>query len=105
MCQALFGGGSNWLTTLHFESESRTRTLHTSPNSIITSLNVSAGYSTHFLLLLLFQVDSPLNLKHPHDVVIFMRQEARVDYLKKLEVRVSPRDLVLLHLFFPSHGR
>uniref|UniRef100_A0A8D3A946 Tetratricopeptide repeat domain 17 n=1 Tax=Scophthalmus maximus TaxID=52904 RepID=A0A8D3A946_SCOMX len=31
------------------------------------------------------QVDSPLNLKHPHDVVIFMRQEARVNYLKKLE--------------------
>lgn len=32
------------------------------------------------------QVDSPLNLKHPHDVVIFMRQETRVNYLKKLEV-------------------
>ncbi|XP_068506650.1 tetratricopeptide repeat protein 17 isoform X2 [Syngnathus scovelli] len=31
------------------------------------------------------QVDSPLNLKHPHDVVIFMRQESRVNYLKKLE--------------------
>eukprot|EP00064_Thunnus_orientalis_P010540 superscaffoldBa00001440_g10566 len=30
-------------------------------------------------------VDSPLNLKHPHDVVIFMRQETRVNYLKKLE--------------------
>lgn len=36
--------------------------------------------------LFLFQVDSPLNLKHPHDVVIFMRQETRVNYLKKLEV-------------------
>ena len=35
---------------------------------------------------MLFQVDSPLNLKHPHDVVIFMRQETRVNYLKKLEV-------------------
>ncbi|KAG7272378.1 hypothetical protein CRUP_000369 [Coryphaenoides rupestris] len=33
----------------------------------------------------LLQVDSPLNLKHPHDVVIFMRQETRVNYLKKLE--------------------
>lgn len=32
------------------------------------------------------QVHSPLNLKHPHDVVIFMRQDARVNYLKKLEV-------------------
>uniref|UniRef100_A0A8L0DVC0 Tetratricopeptide repeat domain 17 n=1 Tax=Oncorhynchus mykiss TaxID=8022 RepID=A0A8L0DVC0_ONCMY len=31
------------------------------------------------------QVDSPLNLKHPHDLVIFMRQETRVNYLKKLE--------------------
>uniref|UniRef100_A0AAY4EQ15 Tetratricopeptide repeat protein 17 n=1 Tax=Denticeps clupeoides TaxID=299321 RepID=A0AAY4EQ15_9TELE len=31
------------------------------------------------------QVDSPLNLKHPHDLVIFMRQESRVNYLKKLE--------------------
>uniref|UniRef100_A0A6Q2XUC0 Tetratricopeptide repeat domain 17 n=1 Tax=Esox lucius TaxID=8010 RepID=A0A6Q2XUC0_ESOLU len=30
-------------------------------------------------------VDSPLNLKHPHDLVIFMRQETRVNYLKKLE--------------------
>lgn len=36
--------------------------------------------------LFVFQVDSPLNLKHPHDVVIFMRQETRVNYLKKLEV-------------------
>lgn len=34
----------------------------------------------------MFQVHSPLNLKHPHDVVIFMRQDARVNYLKKLEV-------------------
>ncbi|XP_051885401.1 tetratricopeptide repeat protein 17 isoform X2 [Pristis pectinata] len=31
------------------------------------------------------QVDSPLNLKHPHDLVVFMRQEATVDYLKELE--------------------
>ncbi|MGH0133128.1 UNVERIFIED_CONTAM: hypothetical protein FKN15_021932 [Acipenser sinensis] len=31
------------------------------------------------------QVDSPLNLKHPHDLVIFMRQETRVSYLKELE--------------------
>lgn len=35
---------------------------------------------------ILFQVHSPLNLRHPHDVVIFMRQDARVNYLKKLEV-------------------
>ncbi|XP_067902551.1 tetratricopeptide repeat protein 17 isoform X2 [Heterodontus francisci] len=31
------------------------------------------------------QVDSPLNLKHPHDLVVFMRQEATVNYLKELE--------------------
>uniref|UniRef100_A0A8C9WHZ9 Tetratricopeptide repeat domain 17 n=1 Tax=Scleropages formosus TaxID=113540 RepID=A0A8C9WHZ9_SCLFO len=31
------------------------------------------------------QVDSPLNLKQPHDLVIFMRQESRVNYLKELE--------------------
>lgn len=36
--------------------------------------------------LIPIQVDSPLNLKHPHDVVIFMRQETRVNYLKTLEV-------------------
>ncbi|KAJ7994617.1 hypothetical protein DPEC_G00251340 [Dallia pectoralis] len=34
------------------------------------------------------QVDSPLNLKHPHDLVIFMRQETRVNYLKKLETQL-----------------
>ncbi|KAL7831000.1 hypothetical protein SRHO_G00305020 [Serrasalmus rhombeus] len=31
------------------------------------------------------QVDSPLNLKHPHHLVLFMQQETRVSYLKKLE--------------------
>ncbi|XP_016142724.1 tetratricopeptide repeat protein 17-like [Sinocyclocheilus grahami] len=31
------------------------------------------------------QVDSPLNLKHPHHLVLFMQQETRVNYLKKLE--------------------
>ncbi|NP_001363456.1 tetratricopeptide repeat protein 17 isoform 5 precursor [Homo sapiens] len=31
------------------------------------------------------QVDSPMNLKHPHDLVILMRQEATVNYLKELE--------------------
>ncbi|XP_029438103.1 tetratricopeptide repeat protein 17 isoform X3 [Rhinatrema bivittatum] len=31
------------------------------------------------------QVDSPVNLKHPHDLVILMRQEATVNYLKELE--------------------
>ncbi|XP_076853647.1 tetratricopeptide repeat protein 17 [Brachyhypopomus gauderio] len=31
------------------------------------------------------QVDSPLNLKHSHHLVLFMQQETRVNYLKKLE--------------------
>ncbi|XP_066510561.1 tetratricopeptide repeat protein 17-like [Hoplias malabaricus] len=31
------------------------------------------------------QVDSPLNLKHPHHLVLFMQQEVRMNYLKKLE--------------------
>ncbi|XP_066219073.1 tetratricopeptide repeat protein 17 isoform X1 [Saccopteryx leptura] len=31
------------------------------------------------------QVDSPMNLKHPHDLVILMRQETTVNYLKELE--------------------
>uniref|UniRef100_A0A3Q2Z695 Tetratricopeptide repeat domain 17 n=1 Tax=Hippocampus comes TaxID=109280 RepID=A0A3Q2Z695_HIPCM len=49
----------------------------------------SGGATTHWVVTedgkIQQQVDSPLNLKHPHDVVIFMRQESRVDYLKKLE--------------------
>jgi hypothetical protein len=28
-----------------------------------------------------------MNLKHPHDLVILMRQETTVNYLKELEVR------------------
>ncbi|KAM8893357.1 tetratricopeptide repeat protein 17 [Spinachia spinachia] len=49
----------------------------------------SGGATTHWVVTedgkIQQQVDSPLNLKHPHDVVIFMRQETRVSYLKKLE--------------------
>ncbi|KAK7912523.1 hypothetical protein WMY93_012734 [Mugilogobius chulae] len=49
----------------------------------------STGATTHWVVTedgkIQQQVDSPLNLKHPHDVVIFMRQESRVNYLKKLE--------------------
>ncbi|KAM8876529.1 tetratricopeptide repeat protein 17 [Synchiropus picturatus] len=49
----------------------------------------SGGATTHWVVTedgkIQQQVDSPLNLKHPHDVVIFMRQEARVNYLRKLE--------------------
>lgn len=31
-----------------------------------------------------------MNLKHPHDLVILMRQETTVGYLKELEVTVPP---------------
>ncbi|KAL1007648.1 hypothetical protein UPYG_G00089480 [Umbra pygmaea] len=47
------------------------------------------GATTHWVVTedgkIQQQVDSPLNLKHPHDLVIFMRQETRVNYLKNLE--------------------
>lgn len=62
------------------------------------------------LLHCLFQVHSPLNLKHPHDVVIFMRQDARVNYLKKLEVcgfhfvSVMCNYVVNIRLFLGSHS-
>ncbi|KAI3377394.1 hypothetical protein L3Q82_008582, partial [Scortum barcoo] len=53
----------------------------------------SGGATTHWVVTedgkIQQQVDSPLNLKHPHDVVIFMRQETRVNYLKKLEVLID----------------
>uniref|UniRef100_A0A674MPX7 Tetratricopeptide repeat domain 17 n=1 Tax=Takifugu rubripes TaxID=31033 RepID=A0A674MPX7_TAKRU len=49
----------------------------------------SGGATTHWVVTedgkIQQQVHSPLNLKHPHDVVIFMRQDGRVNYLKKLE--------------------
>ncbi|KAI4830004.1 hypothetical protein KUCAC02_001658 [Chaenocephalus aceratus] len=49
----------------------------------------TGGATTHWVVTedgkIQQQVDSPLNLKHPLDVVIFMRQETRVNYLKKLE--------------------
>ncbi|EOB06262.1 Tetratricopeptide repeat protein 17, partial [Anas platyrhynchos] len=34
------------------------------------------------------QVDSPMNLRNPHDLVILMRQETTVNYLKELEKRL-----------------
>ena len=41
-----------------------------------------------------------MNLKHPHDVVIFMRQETRVNHLKKLEVK--PLNLMMLTHYIQS---
>ena len=43
--------------------------------------------NSEFYLFACLQVDSPMNLKHPHDLVILMRQETTVNYLKELEVR------------------
>uniref|UniRef100_A0A671MCX1 Tetratricopeptide repeat protein 17 n=1 Tax=Sinocyclocheilus anshuiensis TaxID=1608454 RepID=A0A671MCX1_9TELE len=49
----------------------------------------SARATTHWVVTedgkIQQQVDSPLNLKHPHHLVLFMQQETRVNYLKKLE--------------------
>ncbi|KAI1904026.1 hypothetical protein AGOR_G00001450 [Albula goreensis] len=55
----------------------------------IVLLSELGGATTHWVVTedgkIQQQVDSPLNLKHPHDLVIFMRQEHRVNYLKELE--------------------
>ncbi|KAJ8417004.1 hypothetical protein AAFF_G00282310 [Aldrovandia affinis] len=55
----------------------------------IVLLTELGGATTHWIVTedgkIQQQVDSPLNLKHPHDLVIFMRQEHRVNYLKELE--------------------
>ncbi|CAI9540420.1 unnamed protein product [Staurois parvus] len=48
-----------------------------------------SGATTHWVVTedgkIQQQVDSPMNLKHPHDLVILMRQETTVGYLKELE--------------------
>ncbi|KAM9302072.1 tetratricopeptide repeat protein 17 [Gastrophryne carolinensis] len=48
-----------------------------------------SGATTHWVVTedgkIQQQVDSPMNLKHPHDLVILMRQETTVGYLKDLE--------------------
>lgn len=46
------------------------------------------GRNHNWLFWIILQVDSPMNLKHPHDLVILMRQETTVNYLKELEVRL-----------------
>ena len=55
-----------------------------------------------YLSLTCLQVDSPMNLKHPHDLVILMRQETTVNYLKELEVRQWACDMQLKLVVF--HG-
>ncbi|XP_063294194.1 tetratricopeptide repeat protein 17 isoform X1 [Pelobates fuscus] len=48
-----------------------------------------SGATTHWVVTedgkIQQQVDSPMNLKHPHDLVILMRQETTVGYLRELE--------------------
>ncbi|OCT82030.1 hypothetical protein XELAEV_18024538mg [Xenopus laevis] len=56
--------------------------------SLLSSVRVSEA-TTHWVVTedgkIQQQVDSPMNLKHPHDLVILMRQENTVGYLKELE--------------------
>ncbi|OCT83665.1 hypothetical protein XELAEV_18021807mg [Xenopus laevis] len=56
--------------------------------SLLSAVRVSEA-TTHWVVTedgkIQQQVDSPMNLKHPHDLVILMRQEATVGYLKELE--------------------
>ncbi|KAM8939986.1 LOW QUALITY PROTEIN: tetratricopeptide repeat protein 17 [Pelodytes ibericus] len=56
--------------------------------SLLSSARPS-GATTHWVVTedgkIQQQVDSPMNLKHPHDLVILMRQETTVGYLKDLE--------------------
>ncbi|XP_064423170.1 tetratricopeptide repeat protein 17 [Latimeria chalumnae] len=55
----------------------------------VLSLSRSGAATTHWIVTedgkIQQQVDSPVNLKHPHDLVIFMRQETTVNYLRDLE--------------------
>ncbi|XP_043939333.1 tetratricopeptide repeat protein 17 isoform X2 [Protopterus annectens] len=56
---------------------------------VILSVFCRSRATTHWIVTedgkIQQQVDSPVNLKHPHDLVIFMRQETTVNYLKELE--------------------
>ncbi|NXH21893.1 TTC17 protein, partial [Bucco capensis] len=57
--------------------------------SLLASGTRPAAATTHWVVTedgkIQQQVDSPMNLRNPHDLVILMRQETRVNYLKELE--------------------
>nr|XP_033783895.1 tetratricopeptide repeat protein 17 isoform X2 [Geotrypetes seraphini] len=56
---------------------------------LLLSLAPAGRATTHWMVTedgkIQQQVDSPVNLKNPHDLVILMRQETTVNYLKELE--------------------
>ncbi|XP_030056665.1 tetratricopeptide repeat protein 17 isoform X2 [Microcaecilia unicolor] len=56
---------------------------------LLLSLAPAGSATTHWMVTedgkIQQQVDSPVNLKNPHDLVILMRQETTVNYLKELE--------------------
>ncbi|XP_053922628.1 tetratricopeptide repeat protein 17 isoform X1 [Cuculus canorus] len=56
---------------------------------LLASRTRPAAATTHWVVTedgkIQQQVDSPMNLRNPHDLVILMRQEATVNYLKELE--------------------
>uniref|UniRef100_A0A8C3JWQ2 Tetratricopeptide repeat protein 17 n=1 Tax=Calidris pygmaea TaxID=425635 RepID=A0A8C3JWQ2_9CHAR len=57
--------------------------------SLLVSGTRPAAATTHWVVTedgkIQQQVDSPMNLRNPHDLVILMRQETTVNYLKELE--------------------
>uniref|UniRef100_A0A8C3GCV0 Tetratricopeptide repeat domain 17 n=1 Tax=Cairina moschata TaxID=8855 RepID=A0A8C3GCV0_CAIMO len=57
--------------------------------SLLASGPRPAAATTHWVVTedgkIQQQVDSPMNLRNPHDLVILMRQETTVNYLKELE--------------------
>ncbi|XP_042730815.1 tetratricopeptide repeat protein 17 [Lagopus leucura] len=57
--------------------------------SLLASGTRPAAATTHWVVTedgkIQQQVDSPMNLRNPHDLVILMRQETTVNYLKELE--------------------
>ncbi|XP_056203768.1 tetratricopeptide repeat protein 17 isoform X2 [Falco biarmicus] len=57
--------------------------------SLLSAGTRPAAATTHWVVTedgkIQQQVDSPMNLRNPHDLVILMRQETTVNYLKELE--------------------
>uniref|UniRef100_A0A8C5UG71 Tetratricopeptide repeat protein 17 n=1 Tax=Malurus cyaneus samueli TaxID=2593467 RepID=A0A8C5UG71_9PASS len=65
--------------------------LRLGPGSVLAAGlgDAAAAATTHWVVTedgkIQQQVDSPMNLRNPHDLVILMRQETTVNYLKELE--------------------
>uniref|UniRef100_A0A8B9R892 Tetratricopeptide repeat domain 17 n=1 Tax=Astyanax mexicanus TaxID=7994 RepID=A0A8B9R892_ASTMX len=76
--------------TRHTAAATTALTRHTAGLLLLCAmLTQPARATTHWVVTedgkIQQQVDSPLNLKHPHHLVLFMQQETRVNYLKNLE--------------------